>query len=220
MLIQNGYVLVNGKKAKKNGLSIAESDQIEIIEQDFPWVGRGALKLLHAINTFAVDIHNKIFIDVGASTGGFTEVLLESGAQKVYAVDVGTGQLVEKIKNDPKVIALEQTDIRNAQDQIPEQVEGIVIDVSFISLTQILQPVYAFLKKGGICIALVKPQFEVKRTARNKKGVVKSAIIKQQVLKKVIADATDIGFTLMGQTTSPIHGGDGNEEFLIWLKKS
>lgn len=217
LLIKEGHVKVNGKIAHKNGIKISTEDAVEITQKDFPWVGRGALKLLKAIEEFQINIHGKTCIDVGSSTGGFTEVLLHHGVKKVFAVDVGTQQLVDKIRKHPKVEVYEQTDIRNFE--IDEKVDLIVIDVSFISLTQILEKVFQLLKPDGTCIALVKPQFEVQREMRNKRGVVKSPADREKALKDVIEYSKNLGFHCENTIESPITGGDGNVEYLISLSK-
>ncbi len=216
-LIKDGIVFVNGHCVNKASLDINERDVIEIRGELPKYVGRGGLKLEKAIDVFHIALSDCVCIDVGASTGGFTDCMLQKGAKVVYAVDVGKGQLDEKLKNDRRVISLENTDIRVAGEKIPEKADFISVDVSFISLKLILGAVKALLKKEGKAIALIKPQFEVGKGGIGKGGIVKNPILREKVVKEIKEYAEDMGFRCEGLTVSPIKGGDGNTEYLIYL---
>ena len=208
--IRAGLVTVNGMPAKKPSQSVEESDVI--VGGDLPYsVGRGSLKLEHALDYFKINPDGLFCLDIGASTGGFTDVLLRRGAQRVYAVDVGTNQLAEELRHDPRVISMEQTDIR---DVVPtETVDLIVIDVSFISLTNIVESLPQWMPKN--VVALVKPQFEVPREVAAKyNGVIKSQQLHEESIARVVKAFERCGFSLCGVTESPIKGGSGNTEFL------
>ncbi len=215
-LIKDGIVFVNGHCVNKASLDINERDVIEIRGELPKYVGRGGLKLQKAIDVFHIALSDCVCIDVGASTGGFTDCMLQKGAKVVYAVDVGKGQLDEKLKNDRRVISLENTDIRVAE-KIPEKADFISVDVSFISLKLILGTVKALLKKEGKAIALIKPQFEVGKGGIGKGGIVKNPILREKAVKEIKEYAEDMGFRCEGLTVSPIKGGDGNTEYLIYL---
>ena len=218
-LIKKGFVKVAGEiitKAAKDYLDLPDL-KIEILEQP-KYVGRGGLKLEKALTEFKIIPTDLICLDVGSSTGGFTDCLLQHGAKKVYAVDVGTDQLDETLKNNPQVISLEQTDIRNIKN-LDEKIDLAVIDVSFISLEAILPATVNLLKKEGKIIALVKPQFETPKEAKNKNGIVKTAEIREQVLENIKNYCQKIGLKILGKTDSPILGGSGNKEYLILLQK-
>jgi 23S rRNA (cytidine1920-2'-O)/16S rRNA (cytidine1409-2'-O)-methyltransferase len=172
-LIKAGRIKAGGKIILKNSEKIEEAALVEIVGDELPYVGRGGLKLEKALTEFEVRVEKLTVLDVGASTGGFTECLLRQGARKVYAVDVGTDQLVAKLKDDPRVVSLEKTDIRNVE-KLPEEIDLAVIDVSFISLELVLEKVKSLTKKNGQIIALVKPQFETSQKTKNKSGVVKN----------------------------------------------
>lgn len=219
-LIKNGDVLVNGISVEKPGKKIAIDAKILLLNEELTWVSRGSLKLLKAIDHFQLDVSDKTFIDLGASTGGFTEVLLSKGAKHVHCVDVGHGQLHERIRTNPSITNIEKTHIRELTTaHIPEPVDGIVIDVSFISLEKVLPFTGSFVKESGILVALIKPQFELEKRFLNKHGVVKSASVYPDILKRIEKAAVDSHFEVKGIIDSPIIGGDGNKEFLLYAVK-
>jgi 23S rRNA (cytidine1920-2'-O)/16S rRNA (cytidine1409-2'-O)-methyltransferase len=216
-LIKKGLVKVSGEIVTKPAKEYAPDTNIEILEQP-KYVGRGGLKLEKALAEFQVNPAGLIVIDVGSSTGGFTDCLLQNGAKKVYAVDVGTDQLDPRLKSDSRVVSLEKTDIRKVTS-LPEKADLAVIDVSFISLELILKSVANLLIKKGKIIALVKPQFESANIDKNKSGVVKNDLIREKVLEKIKNFCTQNDLTVLNTTKSPILGGDGNTEYLILLQK-
>lgn len=219
-LIRNGDVLVNGITVDKPGKKISLDAKILLLNEEMTWVSRGALKLLKALDTFHIDPKNQVFIDLGASTGGFTEVLLSKDVAKVYCVDVGHDQLHERIKTNTKIVNLEKTHVRELTNAIiPELVDGIVIDVSFISLTKVLPFLTSLMKPGGRLIALVKPQFEVERKQLNKHGIVRSSSSYPKVIDNVKRSLVDCQLEFQELIDSPITGGDGNKEFLLWAIK-
>lgn len=215
-LIKAGNVLVNGKPAQKPGQSCTEDQKIEITGESCPYVSRGGLKLEKALRDFGVDPSGFVCSDSGASTGGFTDCLLQKGASKVFAIDVGTDQLVDKIRNDPRVVVMEQTNIRYVTPkQIGEELDLSVVDVSFISLQRILPAIKALLKPGrGQVICLIKPQFEAGKENLGKKGVVRDRAVHKQVLDHFLSFVRELGFTVLGLTYSPVRGPEGNIEFL------
>ena len=217
-LILAGQVLIPSGLVEKAGQLLDEKEAIRI-KEGMPFVGRGGLKLDHALKEFKISPEGRICLDIGASTGGFTDCLLKRGAQKVYAVDVGYGQLDWKLRQDPRIVIMERTNFRYiASDKIPESVSLTVIDVSFISLTKILPKVTDFSEEGGEIVALVKPQFELS-PAEVKKGIVRSEESRKKAVKKVIEEAKEIGFKIKGTETSPILGRKGNQEFFLYLQK-
>jgi 23S rRNA (cytidine1920-2'-O)/16S rRNA (cytidine1409-2'-O)-methyltransferase len=217
-MIREIGVKVNGKLINKTGKKFPIDCTIEIIEEEIPWVSRGALKLIAALERWKPEI-NGTYLDIGASTGGFTEVLLKNGAQKVYCVDVGTKQLHENLKNDPKVINLEKTHVRELSSRlIKDPIDGCVIDVSFISLEKIFPFIHGFLKEGALVIALVKPQFEVGKENVGKGGIVKNKQLYKTVLEDVKRNAKLNNLLYRDHIESPILGGDGNREFLMLLE--
>jgi 23S rRNA (cytidine1920-2'-O)/16S rRNA (cytidine1409-2'-O)-methyltransferase len=216
-LIENGDVKVNGKIISKASEPIDEKDQIEIISHQY--VGRGALKLERAIEEFKPPVSGKVYLDIGASTGGFTEVLLMNGASKVYAIDVGHGQLAKQLLSDARVINLEDTNIKDVT-VLPELADGAVMDLSFISATKVLPSVNKLLKPRAPLIALIKPQFEVGRERLPKDGVVKDPILQKVVLEEVLAFAKGNGWEHLATIDSPIEGKSGNKEFLCHLLRS
>jgi 23S rRNA (cytidine1920-2'-O)/16S rRNA (cytidine1409-2'-O)-methyltransferase len=191
-----------------------------MVEEEIPWVSRGALKLIEAIEHWSPEIRNKTFMDIGASTGGFTQVLLDRGAEKVFCVDVGTAQLHEKVKNNPKTVNLEKTHVRELTPKlITDEIDGCVIDVSFISLEKIFPFIHSFIKQNGYLIVLVKPQFEVGKLNVGKGGIVKDTKLFPEVIENVKKHASLANFEYKEHITSPILGGDGNREFLMYLTK-
>lgn len=212
--VKAGLVTVNGKKAEKPSFSVLDSDVISADKLPYS-VGRGSLKLSHALRYFGVVVQDSVCLDVGASTGGFTAVLLENGAKKVYAVDVGTDQLVPELRNDERVVSLERTDIRELSPLV--SVDLIVIDVSFVSLTNIIEVLPDWSAKT--IIALIKPQFEVPRDVAAKfNGVIKSSDWHDWSIHRVVNAFVDVGFDCVGITESPVKGGSGNTEFLACFK--
>jgi 23S rRNA (cytidine1920-2'-O)/16S rRNA (cytidine1409-2'-O)-methyltransferase len=219
-LIKNGDVLVNGQTLDKPGKKIALNAKIILLNEELAWVSRGALKLLKALETFSIDVTNKVGLDIGASTGGFTQVLLEKGASKVFCVDVGHGQLHEIIRTNPKIVNIEKTHIRElSKDKVNELVDIAVIDVSFISLEKVLPFLVPFLKPSAQIVALIKPQFELERKALNKHGVVRSSSFYPGVLKNIQSVCAACNFETIDIIDSPIVGGDGNKEFLLYAVK-
>lgn len=219
-LINLGGVIVNGKTAVKNSLEIADSDAVEIAELMLPkYVGRGGQKLEKALELWSIDLGGKTCLDIGSSTGGFTDCMLQSGAARVWAVDVGSAQLAEKLKGDPRVVSLEQTDIRDFVFPDGTSADFVGADVSFISLKLILPHIYRLLKSGGAAVVLIKPQFEAGKSALNKKGIVKSEAARLKCVSEIKNFAEQCGFTIIGMEKSPITGGDGNIEYLLALKK-
>lgn len=218
-LVMAGHVMLGDKKADKPGLQVAPDVEVSVKGQDHPWVSRGGVKLAHAIGHFGIEVAGMVAIDVGSSTGGFTDVLLHEGASRVYAVDSGTNQLAWKLRQDPRVIVHEQTSARILTDQhIPEAVDLIVCDASFISLAKVLERPLAFAKPGAQLVALIKPQFEAGRGEVGKGGVVRDEAIHARVCDEVRDWLVTIGWEVEGLTPSPITGPKGNVEFLIWAQ--
>jgi 23S rRNA (cytidine1920-2'-O)/16S rRNA (cytidine1409-2'-O)-methyltransferase len=222
-LIKDGRIKINGKIITKNSEQIDENSEIELLGDEKQYVGRGGLKLEEALNKFKIDPAGLVVLDVGASTGGFTECLLRQGAKRVYAVDVGTDQLAPELKNDPRVVSLEKTDIRDVKSgqgrSLSEKADLAVIDVSFISLELILKNVVSLIKKDGKIIALVKPQFETEKKDKNKSGVVKNEELQKQALEKVKKYCEKINLKVLGEIDSPILGGSGNKEYFLLLQE-
>lgn len=218
-LISKGGVLVNGVPAKKAGQAVDENSEIKICIEENPYVSRGGLKLEKAISAFNLDLSGKTAMDIGASTGGFTQCMLKNGAVKVYAVDVGKDQLHESLRTDNRVINLEKTNIRTLSEDTAEAVDFISIDVSFISLTLVLPCALRFLKPGGKIVALIKPQFEAGKSALNKKGVVKDAKVHISVIESIIEFSEKLGLYAAGLSYSPIRGPEGNIEYLVLLSE-
>jgi len=218
--IMAGLVYVNGQKADKAGMSWREDVQIEVREV-LPYVSRGGLKLAGALDYFHFPVADAICMDAGASTGGFTDVLLQNGALKVYAVDVGHGQLHYKLQHDERVINLEKTHVRKLDSTlIPEPVDALVIDTSFISLTTVLPCCWPFVKPGGWCVALIKPQFEVEAKYLDR-GVVRDDEHRQQAIDRVTSMVERLpDAAIAGITESPIHGPKGNVEFLLGINRT
>jgi len=220
-LIMEGVVFVNGQKVDKSGTLIKEDSDISIKDSSLKYVSRGGLKLEGALSHFEIEVRNKIALDVGASTGGFTDCLLQNGAGRVYAVDVGYGQLDWKLRNDSRVVVMEKINARHMQlDDIPELVDIIVIDVSFISLTKIIPPVIKLLKPGGVLVALIKPQFEVGKGEVGKGGIVRDENKHKDVVDKITKFIAELNFDVSGVIPSPITGAHGNKEFLLSAVKT
>ena len=219
-VIMSGNVFVDGQREDKAGSTFASDVHIEVKGHALPYVSRGGFKLEKALETFDVDVKGKVCTDVGSSTGGFTDCMLQNGAAKVFAIDVGRGQLDWKLRNDPRVICMEKTNIRYvAPEDIGETVDFSSIDVSFISLTKVLGPIRDYLSDEGEIVALIKPQFEAGREKVGKKGVVREKSTHREVLEKIMDFAMSIGFDLCALEFSPIKGPEGNIEYLIHLKK-
>ncbi len=219
-LVMAGCVLVNEVPVTKPGHAVEETAEIRVRGEDHPFVGRGGVKLEAALAAFGIACSGRVCMDVGASTGGFTDCLLQRGAARVYAVDVGYGQLAHAIATDPRVIVLERENIRTlAAERVPEPIGLAVIDVSFISLSIVLPAVARFLSPAAEVVALIKPQFEVGRELVGKGGIVKDPASHELAKRKVIDAATALGFTCEGQIDSPILGTKGNKEFLAWFRK-
>jgi len=218
-LIMAGQVVVGDHAAEKAGQQVTAEVEIRIKGDLLPFVSRGGLKLEKGLVAFGIDSDGRVAIDVGASTGGFTDCLLQRGAAKVYAIDVGYGQLAWKLREDPRVVVMEKTNIRNLQ---PEQLTLLpdlaVIDASFISLNLVLPPTLALLKRPAEIVALVKPQFEVGKGAVGKGGIVRDPKLHDEVLKRMELLAAELGAELLGICDSPITGADGNREFLMGLR--
>jgi 23S rRNA (cytidine1920-2'-O)/16S rRNA (cytidine1409-2'-O)-methyltransferase len=219
-IIRETGVKVNGKLVNKTGKKVPADAVIEMIAEEIPWVSRGALKLIEAIEKWNPEIKEGVFLDIGASTGGFTEVLLSNIASKVFCVDVGKDQLHQRLKEDLRVINLEKTHVRELTTRlITEPIDGCVIDVSFISLEKIFPFIHSFLKDGAWVIALVKPQFEVGRENLAKGGVVKNKALFPQVIEQIKDYGKMNSLIYLDHIDSPILGGDGNQEFLMLLRK-
>ena len=217
--IMAGDVYINGQKADKAGDTVKEGDAVELRGAKLPYVSRGGLKLEKAMAVFPISLKDKICMDVGASTGGFTDCMLQNGAQKVYAVDVGYGQLAWKLRSDERVVNLERQNIRYLTgEQVPDELDFVSVDVSFISLSHVLPVIWRFLAPGGRAVCLIKPQFEAGREKVGKKGVVREKSVHLEVIEMVIAYAVSIGFEVLNLEYSPIKGPEGNIEYLLYLK--
>jgi 23S rRNA (cytidine1920-2'-O)/16S rRNA (cytidine1409-2'-O)-methyltransferase len=219
-IIMEGSVFIGDSRVDKPGEKYSLDVDMKIRSNPLKYVSRGGLKLERAMAAFDLDLHESVCMDMGASTGGFTDCMLQSGARKVYSVDVGYGQLDWKLRSDPRVVVHERTNIRHMDtDTIPDRMDFISIDVSFISLRLILPVAFKLLKEEGALVALVKPQFEAGRDKVGKKGIVREKSTHREVVDNVIAFSRDIGFYPHGLTFSPITGTTGNIEFLLLLKK-
>ncbi len=218
-LILAGQILCADRPVEKAGELLPEGALLRMRGEPLPYVSRGGLKLAHALRTFEVEAADAVAVDVGASTGGFTDCLLQSGAARVYCIDVGHGQLDWKLASDPRVVVIDRTNIRHMPaDRIPERCTLAVVDVSFISLRLVLPMLPALLVPAAPVLALVKPQFEVGRAKVGKGGIVRDDAHRRQALADVAAAARALGFAVLGETTSPITGGKGNVEFLLHLR--
>jgi len=218
-VILAGQVTVDGRVVSKAGTAVAAEARVELLQPDHPYVGRGGLKLAHALDAFEVRVEGREALDIGASTGGFTDVLLKRGASRVVALDVGHGQLDWRIRNDARVVVIEGLNARflSMQD-LPGPVDLVVIDVSFISLTQILPRVPPVLREGADVVALVKPQFEAGRDEVGRKGIVRDPDVQARAIGRVTDAAAGIGLARIGMSPSPITGAEGNQEFLLHLR--
>ncbi len=221
-VIMAGSVYVDGQKEDKAGSVFdEESAQIEVRGHALPYVSRGGLKLEKALKVFPITLTDKICMDIGASTGGFTDCMLQNGAAKVYSVDVGYGQLDWKLRQDERVVCMEKTNFRYmTPEDIPDVLDFASVDVSFISLDKILTPAYALLKEQGEMVALIKPQFEAGREKVGKKGVVRDPKVHEEVIAKIVRHADEVSFEVLDLSYSPIRGPEGNIEYLIHLKKN
>lgn len=220
-ILMAGIVYVDGNKEDKAGTTFAPDVQIEVKGKTLPYVSRGGLKLEKAMQQFPITLSGKVCMDVGSSTGGFTDCMLQNGAVKVYAVDVGHGQLAWKLRNDPRVVCMEKTNIRYVTpEDIEERVDFSSIDVSFISLTKVLLPVKNLLTDEGQIVCLIKPQFEAGREKVGKKGVVRDRNVHEEVIEMVIAYAASIDLYPLALDFSPVKGPEGNIEYLLFLSKN
>lgn len=218
-LIMEGKIIVDGLKVKKAGMLFPPDSEIRVTEKETPFVSRGGLKLEAALKEFRIDVKDKVAMDVGASTGGFTDCLLKYGARKVYAVDVGYGQLAWSLRQNLRVIPIEKVNIRYMErGMIKEDIDIATVDTSFISLEKVLPSVKKFMKKNGEIVALIKPQFEVGKGEVGKGGIVRDEGKRLKVLKKIRTLAKDMGLKVTGLIESPILGQKGNVEYLIYLK--
>ncbi len=220
-MIMAGSVYVNGQRCLKAGEQVKEDDRIEVRGKKMPYVSRGGYKLAKAMEEFPITLQDKICMDIGASTGGFTDCMLQNGATKVYSIDVGYGQLAWKLVTDPRVVNMERTNFRYVtEEQIPEPIDFASVDVSFISLKIILPVLRERLRDGGQAVCLIKPQFEAGREKVGKKGVVRDVKVHTEVVTMITDFALENGFSLLGLTFSPIKGPEGNIEYLMYLEKS
>lgn len=217
--IMTGRILIHGNKETKAGTMIAEDTEIQIIGHDLPYVSRGGLKLEKAVKSFELDFTDKIVLDIGASTGGFTDCSLQNGAKKVYAVDVGYGQLAWSLRSDRRVKVLEKVNARYlTAEQVPELVDFIVMDASFISLKKLIPPLIPFLKEEGAFVSLIKPQFEAGKEKVGKKGVVRDPAVHIEVIEDLLSFFAAQNLFVEKLTFSPIKGPEGNREYLVLLR--
>lgn len=220
-MIMAGEIYVNNVKALKSGESVSEDDLIEFRGKAMPYVSRGGYKLEKAMSVFPIDLNGMTCMDIGASTGGFTDCMLQNGAKKVYSIDVGYGQLAWKLRTDSRVVNLERTNFRYLKNEtVSEEIDFASIDVSFISLTKILPVLYNFLGEQKCCVALIKPQFEAGREKVGKKGVVREKSTHIEVIEKILNFSLENGYSVLGLSFSPIRGPEGNIEYLVYLQKS
>ena len=219
-MIMSGVVFVNEQKVDKAGEMIKEDAKVEVRGHDIGYVSRGGLKLEKAMQCFPLTPKGKVCMDIGASTGGFTDCMLQNGAKKVYAVDVGNGQLAWKLRQDERVVCMEKTNIRYVTpNDIDDELDFASVDVSFISLTKVLGPARALLKDGGEMVCLIKPQFEAGREKVGKKGVVRDKSVHEEVVNNIISFALSNGFSVLDLEYSPIKGPEGNIEYLVYIRK-
>ena len=220
-MIMEGNVFVDNNREDKAGSSFDENAKIEIKGNTLKYVSRGGLKLEKAMTHFGITLDGKVCMDIGASTGGFTDCMLQNGASKVYAVDVGYGQFAWKLRQDERVVCMEKTNIRYVTpEDIADRLDFASVDVSFISLTKVLGPARALLQDDGEMVCLIKPQFEAGREKVGKKGVVRDKAVHEEVIHKVIDFALETGFSILNLEYSPIKGPDGNIEYLVYIRKT
>lgn len=220
-MIMMGNIYVDNQKSDKPGTMLPIDTKIEIRGETMPYVSRGGLKLEKAMSVFPVQLKDKITMDIGASTGGFTDCMLQNGAKKVYSVDVGYGQLAWKLRTNPKVVNLERTNIRYiTREQVPDDVDFFSVDVSFISLCLVLPVARNFMAENAQAVCLIKPQFEAGREKVGKKGVVRDKTVHIEVIEKIVDFVLQHGFSVLGLTFSPVKGPEGNIEYLIYLQKA
>lgn len=218
--IMAGEVMVNGKKADKAGFEVKPGDAVALLKNPIPFVSRGGLKLDKAVHCFSINLEDKKCADIGASTGGFTDCMLQNGAAHVFSIDVGYGQLDWKLRNDSRVTVMEKTNARYLEpSQFPYLFDFASIDVCFISLNLILPALFQCLREEGEVIALIKPQFEAERSEIGKNGVVREASVHARICENIMQSCIGMGFSVLGLSFSPITGPEGNIEFLLWLKK-
>ena len=220
-MVMSGKILVNGVKIEKSGTLVDVESKIEIIGENLPYVSRGGLKLEKALKVFELNLRGKICVDIGASTGGFTDCMLQNGAEKVYSIDVGYGQLAWKLRNDERVKNMERTNIRNVtRADFEDNLDFASIDVAFISLEKVLPVAKEILKDDGEIVALIKPQFEAGRDKVGKKGVVRDKKVHEEVLEKILNFSMNLGLKICGLDYSPIKGPEGNIEYLSYFSKN
>ncbi|MBQ4206843.1 MAG: TlyA family RNA methyltransferase [Clostridia bacterium] len=220
-LIMAGQVYVNNQKVTKSGETVKEGDCLEVRGDKLPFVSRGGLKLQKALEQFPLDLSGCVCMDIGASTGGFSDCMLQHGAKKVYAIDVGYGQLAWKLRADPRVVNLERTNFRYVtREQIPEAIDFASVDVSFISLRLIVPVMCDLLRSGGKAVCLIKPQFEAGRDKVGKKGVVREQSVHIEVVEGIVAFLLETGFSVLGLDYSPVKGPQGNIEYLVLVEKT
>lgn len=220
-LIMAGCVLVDDVPAEKAGQLVPADSNIRVKGADHPYASRGGVKLAHALEFFGCDVAGRICMDVGASTGGFTDCLLQNGAAKVYAVDVGRGQLAARLAHDERVVCIDRTNIRYmARAVVPDAIEIAAVDVSFISLSMVLPAMGKFLARGATVIALVKPQFEVARGEVGRGGIVRDPVLHEESVRRIRGTGEGLGWTFHGVCESPVLGAKGNREFLVCFKKT
>ena len=219
-MISEGGVTVNGEAVTKPAKEISEGDEVKVTAELPAYVGRGGLKLEKALDSFHIDVSGLVCMDIGASTGGFTDCMLQNGAVKVYSVDVGYGQFAWKLRQDPRVVCMEKTNIRYVTPaDIDDVLDFASVDVSFISLTKVLIPARELLRDGGEMVCLIKPQFEAGREKVGKKGVVRDKAVHEEVVERIIEFASQNGFFVKNLEYSPIKGPEGNIEYLVYIRK-
>jgi len=219
-LIMARRVLLNGQIAEKSGHSVRADDELRVVELEHPWVGRGGMKLAHALAHFSLEVHDLICADLGASTGGFTDVLLEHGAAKVYAIDVGYGQIDASLRRHPRVVNREKVNARYLEpEDFEEPIDFVSADLSFISLRLVLPAIARILRQGGTLVTLIKPQFEAGKGEVGKGGIVRDEATRRAAVERVVQAAVELGFTITGVIESPVRGAEGNVEYLMYARR-